>query len=473
MIPKSRYVTLSHCWGDAKILQLTQKTCRALEAGILLETVPQTFQDAIAIARRLSTPFIWIDSLCIFQDEMGSASWMQEAGSMDRVYANSYCNIAATGALDSSKGLFFPRNPEILQLPSLKLPADFLNPSGDTALYTLLNRSNVADEFDRAPLIQRAWVVQERLLSPRVLHFGPTQLMWECRKMFATETFPRGVPASVIWKNAAFKQLNRHLAVENPWTFHRFWNRVIETYSACLLTKAADKLIALAGMAKAFFGHTTGEYVAGMWLDRLAPSLLWRVANKSFRPARRVSVYRAPSFSWTSVDEKVFTFGNFDAPGACSLVEVLDVRLEHADKWFGPVTAGTLRLRGCIRTLHLHVPGPKYKLEAALVAGQAVPVGPHKIILFVDLWDDVGHLDEASRGGLLFYMPIWHSGDCQLEILLLECVNTDQGLFRRFGTATVSHQDTTTMCLRHDDDESRLPCETFDAEKREHIVVIE
>ena len=474
---KSQYVTLSHCWGDAKFLPLTPSSCQALETGMLLKALPQTFQDAITITRQLEIQYMWIDSLCIFQDEMGSASWMQEASSMDQVYSNGYCNIAATGAVDSSKGLFFPRNPDMLQLPSLELPADIFIPTRDMAIYALFNRSDLAAEFDRAPLLRRAWVVQERLLSPRVLHFGPRQLMWECCKMFATETLPRGVPTGVMWKNATFKQLDRYLVPNDPWAFHRFWNNVIETYSACFLTKATDKLVALAGMANGFSLLAEGDYVVGMWRDHLVPSLLWRVAYESFRPARRVSLYRAPSFSWTSVEEKVFTFDAFDAEAALPLIEIFDVRLEHANykefEEFGPVTAGTLRLRGCIRTLRLRFPDPRRMPEAAAVAGQAVPNGPRKILLFIDLWDDVGHLEEASRSGLLFYVPAWHWGDCRIEMLLLECVNPDRGLFRRIGVANVNHKDSVIMCLQHDEDEARLPCETFDAEKREHVVIIE
>ena len=64
----SNYITLSHCWGQGELIQLTSLTYPSLAKGFYVNALPRTFQDAIKITRSLGVSFIWIDSLCIFQD---------------------------------------------------------------------------------------------------------------------------------------------------------------------------------------------------------------------------------------------------------------------------------------------------------------------------------------------------------------------------------------------------------------------
>lgn len=106
--PTSPYVTLSHCWGKAQFLTLKQSNLDQFTKSIPASSLPRTFQDAVAIAKRLKIYYIWIDSLCIIQDLKND--WLKEASLMHKIYANAYCNIAATGARDSSYGLFIERD---------------------------------------------------------------------------------------------------------------------------------------------------------------------------------------------------------------------------------------------------------------------------------------------------------------------------------------------------------------------------
>jgi hypothetical protein len=105
------YVTLSHRWGGANIYKLTQKTYKALKAGIPVELLPKTFRDAIHVTRYLEVRYIWIDSLCIFQDSL--EDWANESQHMGTIYANCLCNIASTSAEHSGKGLFNSRDPNL------------------------------------------------------------------------------------------------------------------------------------------------------------------------------------------------------------------------------------------------------------------------------------------------------------------------------------------------------------------------
>lgn len=100
------YVTLSHCWGNARLVtQLVQDNKATFLAE--LPHLPRTFEDVLVATKQLGARYIWIDSLCIVQDD--EADWAKESMLMASVYRNALCNIAATGAEDSQGGLFHQR----------------------------------------------------------------------------------------------------------------------------------------------------------------------------------------------------------------------------------------------------------------------------------------------------------------------------------------------------------------------------
>src|SRR5438034_2107576 len=126
---------------------------------------------------------------------------------MHRVYSNSWCNIAAAGAVDSSEGLFFSRDPGhvnpvqthfLLKKTVEKRGIFNISKVESRGLYDISEvdfwKNNVLD----APLNRRGWVLQESLLAPRILHFGKTQLLWECCEMEAAEKYPKGMPAAML-----------------------------------------------------------------------------------------------------------------------------------------------------------------------------------------------------------------------------------------------------------------------------------
>ncbi|KAJ4352562.1 uncharacterized protein N0V89_007911 [Didymosphaeria variabile] len=111
------YVTLSHCWGNFKeipflTLTLSNKSKLMVE-GAMLRDLSRNFVDAVAVARHMGVRYIWIDSLCIIQDN-GEFS-RSEGQLMHKVYRHSYCNISAADSLDSRGGLFRRRDPETIR----------------------------------------------------------------------------------------------------------------------------------------------------------------------------------------------------------------------------------------------------------------------------------------------------------------------------------------------------------------------
>lgn len=216
--PHGQYVTLSHCWGKiANPFCLNASNLNPFrESGIPLAELPRTFQDAIHFARRLrsNVKYIWIDSLCIIQGD--GEDWLHESMKMCQVYRNSYCNISATAAKDGLHGLYAERDPQYLWGEEVSLNTEDMlreragskrkrDPQG---LESLIQRCSIVDpslwdrKVDTAPVYTRAWVLQERLLAPRVLHFCEDQIAWECHELDASESASTGIESLEIKSGA-------------------------------------------------------------------------------------------------------------------------------------------------------------------------------------------------------------------------------------------------------------------------------
>jgi hypothetical protein len=166
------YATLSHCWGRSKTLQLTAATEQRLLSGIPISELAQTFQEAIFTVQQLGIQFIWMDTLSIFQDS--DNDWQREASRMSKVYNYAVVNIAADIAADSDAGCRHKRPKWSIE------PCTVTSTWSDTGngLYQLWDAKLWKQSFQNMPLRQRAWVVQEMLLAPRVLHLCGTQMWW-------------------------------------------------------------------------------------------------------------------------------------------------------------------------------------------------------------------------------------------------------------------------------------------------------
>ena len=123
-------------------------------------------QDAVTVTRGLGERFLWIDSLCIIQDD--ADDWNIESKKMETVFGSAYCTIAASSAKNSTEGFLNPRSPR----QCARLP--------DTALYICENIDNFHRDLEEGELSKRSWVLQERALSCRTIHFTTTQTYWEC-----------------------------------------------------------------------------------------------------------------------------------------------------------------------------------------------------------------------------------------------------------------------------------------------------
>ncbi|KAF2430671.1 HET-domain-containing protein [Tothia fuscella] len=186
-----QYLTLSHCWGKLEVLKLKSENITSMIAGFRLDEIPKTFHEAVTITRKLGFQYLWIDALCIVQDS--PTDWAKEASRMAIVYENSTCTIAAAHGSDSTAGCYVNRQP--LQYLPCKLTrtdsmcTDFRQQSEIYAEppHRCLPSRDVLLGLERQPLHNRAWLVQERTLSPRILYFGSQFMSWEYRDLETPE----------------------------------------------------------------------------------------------------------------------------------------------------------------------------------------------------------------------------------------------------------------------------------------------
>jgi hypothetical protein len=198
---RSRYATLSHCWGQASTIKTETHNLALRETSISLQALPKTFREAVLVCRKLNIPFLWIDSLCIVQDD--KRDWEFHASGryfssvleavadlvlppsvMGSIFYNSTLTLAASDASNSSKGLFIPAAPDMQnpELGTIALLPSFGDNRGRVYASGPTWYRDGAPFYDikRSVLQSRGWVMQERYLSPRTIHFLVGRMLWEC-----------------------------------------------------------------------------------------------------------------------------------------------------------------------------------------------------------------------------------------------------------------------------------------------------
>jgi hypothetical protein len=339
--PSTRYVTLSHCWGVSQPTKLLITNYTDFMQQVEFNSLPRTFQDAVAFSIAVGVEYLWIDSLCIIQDSRDD--WQREAPLMCSVYSNSWVNFAATAARDGHGGLFHNNSP-LVQSCLLKTSWTGLQPGE----YLCVDETAWQRRIEDGPLNKRAWVLQERLLAPRTIHFAYDQIWWSCLSgENCCEAFPTGTLTTSWIASPSIAALLK-TSKEDLISCNEAWLTIVKAYTKLDLTYGSDKLIALAGIAEVAnraMKLPKTDYLAGIWRSDLLVDLLWRMANAG---SRRATTYRAPSWSWASTDGEVYFHSTQKRERArenltARLVEAHTSPLDHP---LGSVYDGRLKISG-------------------------------------------------------------------------------------------------------------------------------
>lgn len=313
------YAALSYCWGGP--LQEKTKTTMATvvrnSEGICVQALPLTVQHAITIARGLGLVYLWVDSLCIIQDS--ASDWQKQSALMCDIYSNASITISADGSLDCQSGCFVASPYRNVTIATIPCP----NPDGGTTSIYLrrsgfrqeANGAHATENLSRPRLDNRGWTLQERLLSPRVLHCTSTELVWQCSARVSCE-------CRVIEKEeygfafAPFRTLYVKNLLRKDETLD--WRHIVAEYTQRDLTEQTDRLPAISGLAAIMrntppFAFSSENYLFGIWRTDITRNLLWHVesgkgdlSNESGpRESHRQAGRYAPTWSWASITGRI------------------------------------------------------------------------------------------------------------------------------------------------------------------------
>ncbi|KAF2746709.1 HET-domain-containing protein [Sporormia fimetaria CBS 119925] len=387
--PPPPYATLSHRWGECHPLKTLHLNYSHHTKCIRFKQLPKTFQDAVNFTRKMGVRYLWIDSLCLVQDDDGEKE--REIPHMAYIYSHAVFNIAACAAEDSGRGLFSRRDTSWLYPQQISFGLTLAEGHRESLSATC---SPVQNDFAVAGergnfLDDRGWIFQERGLSKRVFSFEKDMLWFECWEIIASENLPAGAPRHISrnpfldkWElllpggtsgHRELSQLSHHLFTlsqpnlrydlipqTTPESLYRQWHALIPTYTSRTFTYERDRLPGISGLASSIQTLTNEIYLAGLWKSHLIDGLCWSVyrphrADKPSPPIYFTDYYRAPSWSWANLHGPVSIQSPFASPSTfsphpeCTVVSAY-VKPRSVMNACGDAEMAYLCLRGRIKT---------------------------------------------------------------------------------------------------------------------------
>lgn len=315
----SPYVALSHRWGYEALPSTTTANVAERLQQMTLNELSQTMKDAISIVRKLKYRYLWVDALCIIQDS--TTDWFKEASHMSEVFSGAIVTIAVADSTSHTQGIFRHRTVRCtrpFQIPFLhgKPYRERTLFDGENDFYVFPRVGDMGTgSRPKGTLDTRAWILQEQLLSPRILYFDRSEIFWDCIEMSASEMSP--ISASLLHdqypdETWALKLIRKTLAESTAVGTLRqriadVWTQVIQNYSSRELTRPSDKLVALQGVLQPLSLLLKDDPIAGMWHNQLWKQLIWWVA-KPYKStiANSEMLFTAPSWSWLNTHGPVY-----------------------------------------------------------------------------------------------------------------------------------------------------------------------
>ncbi|KAH7322688.1 heterokaryon incompatibility protein-domain-containing protein [Stachybotrys elegans] len=346
------YVALSHRWGDKPPCATTTDNIADRMSSISWSELAETFQDAVVVTRQIGIRYLWIDCLCIIQNDI--LDWKKESVKMGDIYRGAYLTIAASlTSGDDDKFLRPSREREVYAATRLQvsfreeaIPDLWIRTIHDFRLHSFYGVQE--------PLAARGWTMQERVLSPRLLSYT-SAVTFECTEaavcecgngLFPDPHYPPIHMLQGLDNKHAFLNL---LKKGNIKTMYALWMDMVTIYTGRHLSFNSDRHVAILSIAKVLADKYGDEYIAGMWRGDLINSLCWYRDDSS--PTIHLGPRQAPSWSWFSAQGRVFR--QDAAVEAYCEVMSLDVQ-DGGINDSGPAR-GSITLRAQAVTMILHM----------------------------------------------------------------------------------------------------------------------
>ncbi|KAL0779905.1 hypothetical protein CaCOL14_004389 [Colletotrichum acutatum] len=338
-----------YCWGPPSVskpqLTTTAATLADRQTKILLPEMPNTIRDAVVFARHMGIKYIWIDALCIIQDDV--EDWATEAALMFAVYRHATLTLVAAAG-DTSHTGFLQRTSAG---PSVLVPFESKKGQGKVSGTYVLSGLNEHRTWDAdypshmhtRAWAMRAWTYQEDLMSTRVLYFDNHTSYFRCQSERRLEHSSKVYDNVQKWHHLlspAPRDISPNEAKERRESLYERWKDLIIEYTRRKLTVSNDKFSALSGLARTFSSALGDEYVAGLWKDDLIRGMLWNTVMQPSKP----KAWRAPSWSWASSDAEIAWDLRFSLPliQKCS-IEHIHIETAGSDQ-FGRLESAWIEL---------------------------------------------------------------------------------------------------------------------------------
>ncbi|KAK0631308.1 heterokaryon incompatibility protein-domain-containing protein [Immersiella caudata] len=362
--PAAPYTTLSYCWGGDQAAKATIDCLPAYESNIPVDSLPKTIREALIVTQGIGLRYLWVDALCIIQDSEEDKSL--QISQMHRIYRGSHFTIATTVANTSADGFLHPRT----SYRGTILRARFDDNVFGHILITPNQAAPISADVPDHRLFTRGWTFQENQLSTRIIAYTDREMVYQCLEsrhrdggddlsiaFDSSRSFGRFFPDNTIRRVLSYLDPgNRSFAgYRHPLA----WFRATEVYTSRELTVPGDKLPALAAIAEEYRlvqGPQAGTYLGGLWKEDFLLQCLWTVTAAA-REVRRPAEYRAPSWSWASVDGSVgwvdatqFSHQRMDYEVTARLAAV-GTTLYSEQEDLGRVTGGFARISARMRQI--------------------------------------------------------------------------------------------------------------------------
>lgn len=343
------WACLSYVWGGEQRAKTTRTRLPGYLKKMHLTRLPQTIKDAVAVCRELGIPFLWIDSFCIVQDDESDKA--REIPQMALIYRHSLLTISAACAHSVEEGFLHHVRPLCYRrFAPTSLRYRDLSGSEIRALALMEGTPLPIMHDSKQPIDARAWTLQERLLSPRLLSYTSYGPLWSCRSLnqladehdFTIRTHGNSISHHELEAREPVPCI--------PGMELEPWDHIVVLYADRQATLPSDRLVALSAVAQTYSesSHEYGAYLAGLWEKSLPESLMWVVPADHLLP--RPSEYVAPSWSWASVSGGVrYKWIHSASVKYDADLQVIEARSNVIGNIFGAVRDGTLVLDAKVR----------------------------------------------------------------------------------------------------------------------------